>query len=346
MNFGVTRRDALVAAGVGLAASAVFAMAPKGGVASPKRILPRALQDGDRIALVCCSSAYDTPKDYDVARQLVERLRCTAEFGVHSAQVDEIFAGSDEQRVADLHRAFADPGIKAIILIRGGYGAQRILDLIDYDLIRRNPKIVIGYSDVTALLVAIQNLTGLVTFHGPVASSSSSFFSETWMRHMLGDSKPVGTFAQPAGKNFELVTVRSGRGRGPLTGGNLTMLSTSLGTPYEVDTRGKLLVIEDIGEAPYRVDRMLNQLRLAGKFEQCNGIVVGQFVDCDPKNPADKFTWQRALEDQTARLVKPVVRGFAIGHIRDKVTLPFGCVAELDGSARTLTMLEGAVAPA
>lgn len=309
----------------------------------PARVLPVALGDGDKVACVCCSSPYDSARDFDVARDLFRSLRVRAEFGLTTTKTNGFLAGTDEERLNDLHAAFADQTVKGIVLFKGGYGAQRLLDRIDYDLVRRCPKVVVGYSDVTALLTAFWQKAGLVCFHGPVASSSPSFFSETWLRHAVGTATPLGDFGTPSGADFERVAVVPGVARGVLTGGNLTMISTSMGTPYEIETKGAILFFEDIGEAPYRVDRMLTQLRLSGKLDQCAGVAVGQFTNSTQREAAGPVRWHDVVDAHLKSLGKPAIRGMAIGHVREKVTVPIGCVAELDATNRRLSVLEPAV---
>lgn len=338
-----SRRDVL--AGMGLAAVALpqFAKAMPPKPRRPDLVLPRALGDGDTVAIISCSSGYEDPADFDVALNLCHQLRLKPRFGLYATRVNGFLAGTDEERLHDLHEAFRDPTIDGIILFKGGYGVQRILDHIDYKLVRAHPKVVVGYSDVTALLVGLYEHAGLVCFHGPVASSSPSPFSEAWLRHAIGSSEPLGDFGTPPGADFQRVCLVPGKARGRLVGGNLTMISTSMGTPYEIDTRDAILFFEDIGEAPYRVDRMLTQLRLAGKLDHCAGLAIGQFTNNTQREAAGTVTWQQVVDAHAKSLGKPAIRGMAIGHVREKVTVPIGCMAELDADALTLSVLEPAV---
>src|SRR5262249_47966013 len=171
-----------------------------------------------------------------------------------------------QERLDDLHAMFRDSEVRAVFAIRGGYGSEHLLDRIDYDLIRRNPKIFLGYSDITALHLAIHQKTGLVTFHGPVVLSRFSEYTQKWFRKALFEAAPIGEVANPPETNrlrptHNLRTVRPGRARGPLIGGNLSLIATTMGTPYEIDTRGRILFLEDVDEQPYSIDRMLTQLR-------------------------------------------------------------------------------------
>ena len=171
---------------------------------------------------------------------------------------------------------FADPAVNAIFAIRGGYGCGQLLDRVDYDLLRKNPKIFLGYSDITALHLGIQKRAGLVTFHGPVALSGFSDYTQKHFRQALFEKAPIGTVTNPPESNplrpvHTLRAIRPGKARGPLIGGNLTLIATTMGTPFEIETRGRILLLEDVGEEPYSIDRMLTQLRLAGKLESAAG---------------------------------------------------------------------------
>src|SRR5258708_36645464 len=180
---------------------------------------------------------------------------------------------------------FADPSVDAIFAIRGGYGSAQLLDRIDYDLLRKNPKIFLGYSDITAMHLAIQKRTCWVTFHGPVALSDLSQYTQKHFRRALFETAPLGAVTNPPDSNplrpsHTLRTIRGGKARGPLVGGNLTLISTTMGTPFEIDTRGRILLLEDIDEEPYNIDRMLTQLRLAGKPAAASRAAVSEGSPC------------------------------------------------------------------
>ncbi len=245
-------------------------------------------------------------------------------------------AGSVEERLEDLHEMFRDPEVKAVFAVRGGYGAAQLLDRIDYDLIRSHPKIFLGFSDITALHLAIGKRTGLVTFHGPVVLSGFSTFTQGWFKKAMFSAAPLGVVTNPPETNplrpaHTLRTVRPGGGRGRLTGGNLTLISTTMGTPFEIETRGRILFIEDVGEEPYRIDRMLTQLRLAGKFDGVAGVVFGECHECTPREfePSFESTFSlgEILDRILGKLDAPVLSGLAFGHTDDQVTLPEGVLA-------------------
>ncbi|MGH9718858.1 MAG: S66 peptidase family protein, partial [Bryobacteraceae bacterium] len=261
--------------------------------------------------------------------------------------------GSVEERLDDLHAMFRDPDVRAVFAIRGGYGAAQLLDRIDYKLIRGNPKIFLGYSDITALHLAIQKRAGLVTFHGPVTLSRFSEYTQKHFRRALFEAKPLGKLTNPPDSNplrpaHTFRTVRPGTARGPLVGGNLTLISTTMGTPFEIETRGRILFLEDVDEQPYSVDRMLTQLRLAGKFDGVAGVVFGECNNCRPRDyqPSFESTFSlgEVVDEILGKLPVPVLSGLTIGHTEDQLTLPLGVMASLDADKGELEIEEPGVA--
>jgi muramoyltetrapeptide carboxypeptidase len=272
--------------------------------------------------------------------------------GRHVRRRTGYLGGSIEERVADLHDMFRDPGVDAVFAIRGGYGSAQLLDRIDYDLIRRNPKVFLGYSDITALHLAIHKRTGLVTFHGPVTLSRFSEYTQKHFRQALFQTDPIGAVTNPPDSNelrpvHMLRTIRPGSARGPLIGGNLTLISTTMGTPYEIETRGRILFLEDVGEQPYSIDRMLTQLRLAGKLEQAVGIIFGECSDCRPREFQPSFestlSLGEVLDNILGDLKIPVLSGLTIGHTDDQLTLPLGVAATLNADKGELVIEEAGV---
>jgi muramoyltetrapeptide carboxypeptidase len=260
-------------------------------------------------------------------------------------------AGPDAGRAEDLNQAFADPDVRGILCARGGYGAGRILDLVDYAAVRQDPKVFVGYSDITALHLALARRTGLVTFHGPGVESLGEkltrFTLESFLRAVTA-TKPLDVLPLPEGQTLPRV-LAAGRATGPLAGGNLSLIAGLMGTDYELDARGRVLLLEDMGEQPYRVDRMLCQLALAGKLSQAAGVVVGEMVDCEarpdapgPEPQPTSLTLEEALADHLAGLGRPVISGLPCGHGRDKWTLPLGVVATVDGYKARLVIEEAA----
>jgi muramoyltetrapeptide carboxypeptidase len=255
-------------------------------------------------------------------------------------------------RLDDLHEMFADKSVDAIFAVRGGYGAGHLLDKLDYPLIGKNPKIFLGYSDITALHLAIHKNTGLVTFHGPVAISSFTEYTQSFFRKALFEKSPIGKLTNPPEENqlrpeHHLRAVRGGKVTAPLTGGNLSLITQLMGTPFEIDTRGKILFIEDVEEQPYSIDRMLTNLRLAGKLDQAAGIIFGECADCGPREFQPSFASPYSLGEVVNNIFSdlkiPVLYGLTIGHTKDQLTLPLGLMAMLDADQGTLEIKETAV---
>ena len=315
-------------------------------------IRPHALKLGDTVGLITPSTFVSDPDALALAEKTVAYFGLKSKWGKNVRQREGYLGGAVQGRLDDLHAMFRDREVKALFALRGGYGASQLLDRIDYDLIRSNPKILLGYSDITSLHLAIQKKTGLVTFHGPVVLSRFTGYTQQHFRAALFDTTPMGAIANPAESNplrpaHTLRTVRPGKARGRLIGGNLTLICSLMGTPYEIDTRGRILFTEDVDEEPYRIDRMLTQLRLAGKLDAAAGIVFGECADCRPKDfkPSfnSTFTLGEVLDRILGDLKIPVLSGLTIGHTEDQLTLPEGVMATLDADKQELILEEAAV---
>jgi muramoyltetrapeptide carboxypeptidase len=316
-------------------------------------IRPRRLAPGQTVGLVAPSAAPNEPDRIRFAAETIESLGFRVRTGKHGHEREGYLAGADSARADDLNAMFADDSIDAIWCVRGGYGASRLLPALDYDLIRRKPKALIGYSDITALHMAIQRHVGLVTFHGPVAWRAFTPYTLDALRRVLWRSDTPARLAEPpffarregqVDWDNRVVTLVPGKARGRLLGGNLCLMSHLVGTPYLPDLRGSVLFLEDVEEAYYRVDRMLTQLWLAGALDGVAGVAFGKFTDCDP---SPFFLQNRPLQDILAERFRelriPAISGVMVGHIPDQATLPVGCQAELDADAGTLTLLEPGV---
>jgi muramoyltetrapeptide carboxypeptidase len=346
----ILREGAAAAAGALVASSARGAAAP----ASSAMIRPRALRPGDTVGLIAPSSYIFDLWRLDLVPARLEPLGLKCKFGRNVRARRGYLAGTEAERLADLHAMFADPEVAGIFCLGGGYGTERLLDRIDYDLVRRNPKIFVGYSDITGLHLAFGKKSNLVTFHGPVAISGLPDWTLGYFRKALFQPEPIGVVENPPEKDplapeFPRHTVSPGRARGRTVGGNLTLISTTMGTPYEIDTKGKILVLEDTGEAPYRIDRMILQLKLAGKLAEAAGVVWGTCTECDPSSSSFEInlSMSEVLDDLLGNLGRPVLAGLVFGHTKEKATIPLGVEAELDADARTFTLVEAAtVAPA
>jgi muramoyltetrapeptide carboxypeptidase len=315
-------------------------------------IKPPALKKGDTVGLVMPATAIDTPEWINISREIAESLGYKVVMGKNVNKIYGYLAGSDKERADDINEMFARSDVKAVLPIQGGWGSMRILPYLDFELIRKNPKVFVGFSDITTLLLAFYKFAGLVTFHGPnVRYTFNEYVSDYYFR-VLSSTAPLGLLKQPplpAGETVEkenrIITLHGGKVSGELVGGNLSLLVTTLGTPFEVDLTGKLLFLEDVGEAPYRIDRMLTHLFLSGALNKAAGIIVGKFRDCDPKEGGyvGSLTLEEILRTRLGSLGKPAIYGLSFGHIRDHITLPVGVKATLDADAKTVTIDEGAV---
>jgi muramoyltetrapeptide carboxypeptidase len=313
-------------------------------------IKPPRLREGDLIGLIAPAGH---TSDASIARSVahIEELGFKVMLGEHLREVHGNYAGTVEQRLADLHAMFANPAVKAIWCIRGGSGAISLLERIDYRLIRANPKILLGYSDITALHLALLRHAGLVTFHGPVASSTPSSYSTEHMLAVLMDPVPRYTIpmamenARRAAEepHYGIRTVHAGTATGRLIGGNLSMVAALAGTPYAADFHDSLAYIEEVNEAPYRIDRWLTQLDLAAGLQHAAGVIIGICDNCGPGHEDISLTLDETLDIHLQPLRVPAVTGYSIGHIRNQFTLPVGLRATLDTERQTITLLEAAV---
>jgi len=343
-----TRRHMLQLGGATLAAASLPSIA--GSETSQQSVIkPRRLREGDLVGLVGPAGATFHPDRAEIARENLAALGLRVRFGDHLLDRYGYLAGRDEDRAADINGFFADPEVRAVLAQGGGWGCNRLLPLLDYELIRKNPKIVMGFSDVTGLILGIHAKTGLVTFHGPMGGSSWSEFTTDHARRVLFDGEAL-TMRNLVGNDDRLVqvenrvlTITPGTARGRLLGGNLTVLTALMGTGYLPDFDGCILCIEDVHEEVYRVDRMLTQLSLAGVLRRIKGLVFGRCTDCEPESRYGSLTLEEVLADHIAPLGVPAWYGSMIGHIKNYFTVPLGIEAEIDADAGTIRLLEPAV---
>jgi muramoyltetrapeptide carboxypeptidase len=339
------------AAGAALA-SARSAASPAARLVVPaarESILPARLVPGDVVGLVDPASATWEPIDIDIVEDTLTALGLVAKRGAHLLDRRGSLAGADRDRAADVMAMFTDPAVKAVLPVRGGWGCARILPHLDFDAIRRNPKVIIGYSDLTALLLAVHARTGLVTFHGPNGASKWNDTSADFFRRVVLQGEAV-TFANPREKGETLAqteyrtrTITPGVARGRILGGNLSVLTALLGSPYLPDFRDAILFLEDVHEAPYRIDRMLTQLALAGVLKGARAVVWGTCHECEPDAGFGSATIPDLLDDHVKPLGVPAWRGALIGHIDRQFTLPIGADVEVDATAGTIRMVAPAV---
>lgn len=353
MTYSFRRRSLLkgLSLGAGLVAFGmpVGALDKKPAVSRPL-IRPNRLRKGDEIRLVAPAGViYETVR-IDIALDSVAALGFKPTVGRHVTDRHGYFAGTDADRATDIMDAFKDPNVKGIFALAGGWGAARTLPYLDFELIRSNPKVLMGYSDITALLNAVYHKAGLITFHGPNATSRWDDFSAKSFQDMVTKAKTVD-LVNPQRRNNSLAvrenriqTITSGRASGELVGGNLTVLTALAGTPYMPDFKGKVLFLEDIGEDIYRVDRMLSTLHLAGVFQDVAALVYGGFTRVE--NDGDGFGSFALMDifNHYAQGTKaPTFYGAMFGHIDEKRTIPVGAVAEIDADRGSIRLLEPAV---
>ncbi|HET7273985.1 MAG TPA: LD-carboxypeptidase [Longimicrobiaceae bacterium] len=339
---------------MGLAALAPFSLAG----AAPPRPAPRAsaevvrpprLRPGNTVGLISPSSAVAEDLSVQIAVETVEAMGLEPRLGAYVRARYGYLSGRDSERAADLNAMFADDSIDAIFALRGGWGAARLLPLLDWDAISANPKILLGYSDITALLNPIFARTGLITFHGPMGTSDWGEFPVEHLRTLLFEAgtptlgNPVRITDSLVQTEHRVEVITPGRARGQLVGGNLTVLTALLGSPYLPEWDGKILFLEDVGENLYRIDRMITQLKLAGVLDRIAGFVFGKCTDCGPGEGYGSLTLMQLFRDHVAPLGIPAWSGAMIGHIDDQWVLPVGGEVEIDAVKGTIEVLHPVV---
>lgn len=342
----LSRRDF---ARLSIAAAAATAIAPSTPSAQRKPLIkPKRLAPGDTVGLVLPATEAMSEDEIQFAKDQMEAIGFHVVIGAHAFDRWGYFAGHDRDRADDINRMFADDRVAGIVCYTGGWGSPRVLPYLDFDLMARKPKVFIGYSDITALLNPIHQRTGLVTFHGPVGESTFDPYTLDNFRRVVMTPEPAGLLEPPPKKPDELidrenriVKLAPGKATGPLAGGNLTMIATLMGTPYELDTTGAMLFLEDVDEELYRIDRMLTQLALGGEFARMAGFVWGRCSKCTFKGPT--FSLEDILRDRFGSLPVPAMSGLSFGHIPQKLVMPIGVQATLDAEAGTLHIDEAAV---
>ncbi len=314
-------------------------------------IKPKRLKQGDLIGLAAPASFIDD-KELEEAVKNVEKLGFKAKYNDNILDRSGYLAGSDEHRANEINNLFEDKEVKGIFCIRGGYGTPRIAKMLNYSTIKRNPKVICGYSDITSLLYSIYSQTGLVCFHGPVATSTFNDFSVNYFVKTLMEPQDKLELISAENEDFSITdyqryVINEGIVEGLLVGGNLSLVVNHIGTKYDIDLKGKILFLEEINEEPYRIDRMLTQLINADKFNGIAGIALGVFRKCEVKKVdpsfSISFTLKEVLLDRLKALNVPTVYGLSFGHITNKFTLPFGINAKLNTNNFTLTLTEPAV---
>jgi muramoyltetrapeptide carboxypeptidase len=313
-------------------------------------IKSQALQKGDTVGFICPAAPAFDSEIVNMGIEALQKMGLKVRLGKHVFDRYGYLAGKDEDRASDINAMFADPSIKAIMAIHGGWGCARLLPLLDYELIRSNPKIFIGYSDITALLLGIHQHSKLITFHGNVGSGTFNSFTTGYLEKTLFQTEAF-TMTNPVEKGDNLVvskdrifTIQSGKAQGRLVGGNLTVLSHLIGTPHLPSFDKAILFLEDVNEEVYKIDRMLTQLKLAGLMQNIAGFVFGKCTDCNPsKGGFGSLTIEDLWNDHIKPYNIPAFAGAMIGHIPQKFTIPIGIMAEIDADAGSIRLLESAV---
>jgi muramoyltetrapeptide carboxypeptidase len=315
-------------------------------------IRPPALRAGSTIAIVAPASGVSRGDALDAAATL-RNLGFNVKLGKHLTKDFGYLAARDQQRADELMQFVRDPEVNCIMAVRGGYGVMRILPLLDFNEIRANPKVIIGYSDITALVNPVYQKSGLIAFHGPVATSTFDPYTLDSFRRTVMAASAAGEFGESdefRGSVFseaQASTIVPGKAQGRLVGGNLSLVTAMMGTPYDIDTQGKILFLEEIAEEPYKVDRMMMQLLLGGKLQACAGIALGRFTKCEAPRRGGEFQLSLSLEQVIRGILEPLkiptIYGLSIGHIRSKLTVPVGALATIDAGKKTITIDEAAV---
>lgn len=304
-------------------------------------IRPKPLQKGDKVAIISPAS----PSDKNLIDKCIASLNelglkvvigesCLSEHG--------FLSGTDDIRANDINCMFADKNIKGIFALRGGYGCARLLDLIDFKLIKKNPKIFIGYSDITALHIAINQKSKLITYHGPMISTELikglDEYSADYYKKFIFEHEKIEELLNPEGNSLEIIN--NGIASGELIGGNLSLICSSLGTKYEINTKNKILFLEEVDEVPYKVDRMLTHLKQSGKLKEANGIILGAFTNCIAPNNKKSLSLQEVFNDIILPLKKPTISNLACGHCLPTLTLPLGEKVLLDANNKKIKILK------
>ena len=313
---------------------------------SPNPLLPVALLRGQTVGIISPSAASADRMEYTFAKEAMEAMGLKVKVGSNFKNRFGHLAGTDEERAADFNAMFTDPEVKAIICLRGGSGAARILPLIDYEQVKANPKPLLGYSDITALHCALYSQTGLISFHGPNGSGSWNSFHANQFQQLFFDQKLL-SFKNEVTKGDDLVakgnriqTLTKGTVEGKILGGNLTVLTALSGTPYYPDFQDAILFIEDVGEDPYRIDRMMSTLKLNGTLGKIKGFIFGQCSDCKPGSGYGAFTVDQIMDQYIIPLGIPAYFGAMIGHISKQFIIPVGARVRLNADQGSITLLE------
>lgn len=313
-------------------------------------IKPKRLSPGDTIGVISPASPSENRSEVFRAKEYIEAMGYNVVIGKNVNKTRGITAASEEDRLDDIHEMFRRDDVDAVFVTQGGYGCAQLLRNLDFDLIKEHPKILTGFSDITALHLAINKVCDMVTFHAPGMArfndeELTEYTKESFFRN-LSSPEPPGEIKKASPKKW-LVRINGGTCEAPVIGGNLTLICASLGTPWEIDTKGKILFFEDVEAEPWVMDHMLSHLRNAGKLDDAAGFVIGECTDCVPRKNDPGYFTDLSIEDvfeyYLKPLGKPVLYGLPMGHSDDLATLPLGVKTRLDADKKTFTVLESGV---
>ncbi len=311
-------------------------------VSEKVKIKPRALKAGDTVAITSPAGAVWDETQVETFTGILKSFGFQVIHGKTLTEKFGYFAGTDELRAREINELFANKTVKGIFCMKGGWGCARLLDKIDYSLIEQNPKVFIGFSDITALLIAITTKTGLITFHGPVGNSGWNDFTKSIFTNVVMASKSFVFPENPATENTQVV-ISPGKATGELVGGNLTVITSIIGSGYLPDWKNKLLFLEEVKEEPYSIDRMLTQLKLCGALNGISGFVFGKCAKCLAEEPLKSFSFHEVILQHIQPLGIPAFYGAMIGHIENKLTVPLGIKASMDAEKGILSLDENSV---
>lgn len=337
----ISRRNFLPLLGTAVAGASALSFSINNQSFSKQVILPSALKKGDLVGVCAPAGGIKSHSEITEFEKVLNELGYRVLFSKHIESNIGYFSGTDQQRAEDFMKLIQNDEVKAIFFIRGGWGCARILDYLDFDMIQSNPKIIMGFSDPTSLLNAISVKTGLVTFHGPGGNSTWNDYSMLYINQLLVEGSEI--LYQNQASDLPIVTYSRGSATGILFGGNLSVISGMIGSDFLPDWKGKILFLEDVAEEPYRIDRMLTHLKLAGIFNEISGLILGTFRKCVPEEPDTSFTLEEVFEQHFKGANFPVYYGAQIGHTRNKFTVPIGAEVEMDANLGVFRLMNQVV---
>lgn len=340
----MSRRDFVPLLGTALVGGALLSFTEKSSylIEMPREFNPPpSLKPGDTVGI--CAPAGTIRRDSEVVdfQKIIHGMGFETKVGKNVKNKHGYLAGTDQERADDFMSMIKDENVKAIFFLRGGWGCSRLLTLLDFDAIKSNPKIIMGFSDITTLLNAITEKTKMITFHGPSGNSTWNDYSVNYIKQLLVE-KLVFSYENQSGDS-EIWTYSKGIAVGELIGGNLSVLTSLIGTDYLPSWKNKILFLEDVGEEPYSIDRMLMQLKLNGVFDQVKGIILGNFRKCFAEEPDRSFTLEEVFDQYFSSLDVPVFYGAQIGHTVNKITVPVGAQVRMDAGKGIISLLRPAV---